>query len=112
VWPSLGPLPWIAMTGSHHHDIAQQAVAVEGDATDDGHEASDVPGSPTHPIDHDCFQCQVLKHLARCVLSQPPAPEAALPAGCPVQPGARAKPQHARQVALLPPVRAPPAIAG
>jgi len=107
LWPSLGPLPWVATIDSHHHDVAQPGAAVDADASDD-QDRSDVPGSPTHPVDHNCFQCQVLKHLARCVLSQPPAPEVALPAGCAVQPSARAQSQHARHVAFLPPVRAPP----
>jgi len=106
-WPSLGPLPWVATADLHHHDVALQRAAADSDANDD-HSGSDVPGSPTHPADHDCFQCQVLKYLARCVLAQPPAPDAALPAGCTVQPEARAQSQHVGRVALLPPVRAPP----
>jgi hypothetical protein len=106
-WPSLGPLPWVATAGLHHHDVALQDAAAGSDANDD-HYGSDVPGSPTHPADHDCFQCQVLKYLARCVLAQPPAPDASLPAGCAVQPEARAQSQHARALAFLPPVRAPP----
>ena len=28
---------------------------------------SDLPGSPTHPLDHDCDPCQVLTHLSRCI---------------------------------------------
>src|SRR6516164_5624168 len=113
VWPSLGSLPWFALhAAAHQHTFAADDTDHDaGPTSPEGHrhtEASDVPGSPTHPADHDCFQCQVLKHLSRCVLAQPPAPDAALPAGCTVQPEARAQSQHVGRVALLPPVRAPP----
>jgi hypothetical protein len=110
-WPSLGPLPWIALAASpHHHDRdgAHDAGHVDIEQASHRLDASDIPGSPTHPADHDCFQCQVLKHLSRCVLAQPDAAEVMLPAGCPVRPDARAESQHARDVALVPPVRAPP----
>ncbi|HSS70159.1 MAG TPA: hypothetical protein VLQ46_05835 [Casimicrobiaceae bacterium] len=111
-WPSLGPLPWIALAASphhhHHHDGAHDADDVDLEQAIHHFDASDIPGSPTHPSDHDCLQCQVLKHLSRCVLAPPVAAEVMLPAGCPVRPGVRAESQHARDVALLPPVRAPP----
>ena len=74
-WPAAGPLPWLAFEhGSHHaaaHGGEHHAVghhADRGDYADPEHDDADVPGSPTHPLDHDCAQCQVLKHLARCVL--------------------------------------------
>jgi hypothetical protein len=103
-------LPWIALPASshHHHDVAQGAVDVAIEAASHHLDASDIPGSPTHPADHDCFECQVLKHLSRCVLAQPVAAEVTLPAGCPVRPELRVESQHARHVAFLPPVRAPP----
>jgi hypothetical protein len=104
-------LPWIVLAASphHHHDVTPDADDVDIDIGQAIHlDASDIPGSPTHPADHDCVQCQVLKHLARCVLAQPVAVEVMLPAGCPVRPNARAESQHAREVALVPPVRAPP----
>jgi len=103
-------LPWIALPASphHHHDVAPDAVDVAIEAAGHHLDASDIPGSPTHPADHDCFQCQVLKHLSRCVLAQPVAAEVMLPAGCPVRPELRVESQHARDVALVPPVRAPP----
>jgi hypothetical protein len=109
-WPSLGPLPWIALAAPphHHHDVAHDAANVDGAQAGDRLDVSGVPGSPTHPADHDCFQCQVLKHLARCVLAQPVAPEVVLPAGRPVRPEARSESQRARDLAFLPPVRAPP----
>jgi hypothetical protein len=103
-------LPWIAVAVSphHHDDVARDAADVDGAEASVHLDVSGVPGSPTHPADHDCFQCQVLKHLARCVLAQPVAPEIVLPAGCPVRPEARAESQRARDLAFLPPVRAPP----
>jgi hypothetical protein len=112
-WPSLGVLPLIALESvPHQHIVAPNEIDPDGGAhSPKNHrhaDASDIPGSPTHPADHDCFQCQVLKHLSRCVLSQPPAPDIALPAGCTVQPEARAQSQHEGHVAFLPPVRAPP----
>jgi hypothetical protein len=71
-------------------------------------DASDVPGSPTHPPDHACAQCEVLKHLARCM----PAPVTVLlPAAgecafvAPVPPFAA---PLARAPARLPPARGPP----
>src|SRR5215470_715525 len=112
-WPSLGPLPWIAMESlPHQHSVAQSAAGVDFDEASpaDHHEedASSVPGSPTHPINHDCFQCQVLKHLSRCVLAEPPAPDVPPPPGCAVRSYARVAPQHAGYTALLPPARGPP----
>jgi hypothetical protein len=111
VWPSLGPLPWLAEAAAHQHFIAQAIAADDGDAAAPSHhhdDASDIPGSPTHPVDHDCFPCQVLKHLSRCVLEQPGVPEVPLPAGSPIQPRVRAESQHAGHIAALPPARGPP----
>lgn len=112
-WPSLGPLPWIAMESlPHDHAVAQSSAGLDADEASpaDHHEedASSVPGSPTHPINHDCFQCQVLKHLSRCVLAEPPAPDVPPPPGCAVRSYARVAPQHAGYTALFPPARGPP----
>lgn len=75
-WPTAGPLPWLVVghgvrhhASSHeteHHAAAHRADG-EGFAGTE-HDDADVPGSPTHPLDHNCAECQVLKHLARCVL--------------------------------------------
>ena len=113
VWPSLGSLPWFALhAAAHQHTFAADDTDHDaGPTSPEGHrhtEASDVPGSPTHPADHDCFQCQVLKHLSRCVLFVPGVPEVPLQAGCPVQPLSRLESRSAGYEALLPPVRAPP----
>lgn len=105
-WPSLGPLPYLVHDfGAHRHDARAQG-------TDDDHiDASSIPGSPTHPIDHDCPECEVLKHLARCIL---PTPGIAVLA--PVFVGVVAQAiivvRPCAWIALhLPPVRAPPAAA-
>src|SRR6516164_10934583 len=99
-WPSLGPLPWIAMESlPHEHAVAHSGASVDSHEVSSAHhheeDASSVPGSPTHPLNHDCFQCQVLKHLSRCVLADPPAPDVPPPAGCPVRSDTRVAPQHA-----------------
>src|SRR5213592_2596652 len=71
VWPSIGPLPWLI-------DFAAEEVHAASHAH---HDASEIPGSPTHPDDHDCFQCEVIKHLARCVPSAWSFPTVALCTG-------------------------------
>ena len=108
----LGPLPWIA-EGFAAEDYAAHHSADSDTrsllATHHHHgDAADIPGSPTHPDDHNCFQCQVLKQLARCVPTQLDPPTIPLQSGCPVQPRAHAESQHAGHVAFLPPVRGPP----
>lgn len=106
-WPSLGPLPYLVHDfGIHDH----AAHAHAGAAHDDDHaDASSIPGSPTHPIDHDCPECRVLKHLSRCML-----PVLAIAFFPPVVVGfSTRRIIVARPPALvpahLPPVRAPPA---
>jgi hypothetical protein len=105
-WPSLGLLPWVESDFA-----AADHVAAGHDArpeTTHDHGASDIPGSPTHPADHNCFQCQVLKHLARCVVFHLDAPVAAQPPGRAVQPRLGSVPQRTSQIAALPPARGPP----
>jgi|SRR5215813_8234286 len=63
-WPAAGPLPWVVW------DV-HAAAAHAGSASDHHDEDAGVPGSPTHPADHNCAECQVLKHLSRCVLPDP-----------------------------------------
>ena len=71
VWNASTPLPWLL------RDIESDTNDVSS-AASDGHahaahrfDGADIPGSPTHPDDHDCAQCEVLKHLARCVVPDP-----------------------------------------
>jgi len=110
VWPAAAMLPWqvfeldranahVVALADHHHD---------SDEPSHHHDASDIPGSPTHPEDHDCFECQVLQHLSRCVLPDmgpvvlPPRPD------CFVAPGSYRESHRADAVALRPPIRGPP----
>jgi len=123
VWPSLGPLPWIAEAAVHHQlrvdglDKHAESEAAPPHHHDDEdallphhHEdASQIPGSPTHPIDHDCAQCQVLKDLAHCAFVESGVPEVPLPAGSPVQPDVLSESQQTPLIAALPPARGPPA---
>ena len=107
-WPSLGVLPWVELAfAAPDHLAAQERADAAADATH-GHGASDIPGSPTHPADHNCFQCQVLKHLARCVVFPLALPAIALPPGRSVAPCIADLPQRADPVAALPPARGPP----
>lgn len=121
-WPSLGPLPYIvhdfgahlAAAGAHIHPDGDHADATgnagQNVGGDDAHhvDASSIPGSPLHPADHDCPECEVLKHLSRCMLPvltvDVRAPVTAAVASPPV---AIARPR-AQATAHLPPARAPP----
>jgi hypothetical protein len=112
-WPSLGLLPWVGMDlGAPGHAVAHEREdsAAGLSSPTHGHErdASEIPGSPTHPADHDCFQCQVLKHLSRCALPLLDLPTVPLQAGCAVQPGSKVESQLTARVASLPPARGPP----
>src|SRR5262249_11278563 len=112
-WPALGTLPWVAAVdfapahhaASHHHSDSVAGALAE---THGHRDASDIPGSPTHPADHDCFQCQVFKHWSRCAPSAIAPPQIASLLGSPVRPAVRSESQHAGSIAFLPPVRAPP----
>jgi hypothetical protein len=110
VWPALGPLPWLDLDFAPTEQAAAlpPAASPENAAHKHRTDAAQIPGSPTHPADHDCFQCQVLKHLARCVLALPAAPAVPALSGCPVAPPSRAVAQTAPRSAALPPARGPP----
>ena len=71
-------------------------------------DGSEIPGSPTHPDDHDCFQCQVIKHLARCVPSACAPPIVALAAGGSPKPPIVAESIYAALAVPRPPIRGPP----
>jgi hypothetical protein len=66
-WPSLGPLRYVV------HDFDEHVADAERTQANGVHriDASSIPGSPTHPDDHHCPECEVLKHLTRCVLALP-----------------------------------------
>jgi len=114
-WPSLGLLPWVGMDlPATDHAAEKHTQHSHATPSSAAHEhlgdASDIPGSPTHPADHDCFQCQVLKHLTRCVVPQLDLPSIPLPSGCPVQPRDQLDSQIAGRIAALPPARGPPVV--
>jgi hypothetical protein len=111
IWPALGILPWLAAAdlGSSEHLLASYADHDdEHSVAPHHHDASDVPGSPTHPADHDCFQCQVLKHLSRCIVSDPATATVPAEFGCSVQPAALADAQQPAYISPGPPIRSPP----
>jgi hypothetical protein len=108
-------LPWVGMdlTATDHaaEQHTQHSHASPSSAPHEHQgEAADIPGSPTHPADHDCFQCLVLKHLSRCVPSEPDPPTIAWQSGCPVQPRDQLESQIAGHIAALPPARGPPLV--
>jgi hypothetical protein len=102
-WSSLGALPWVVAD----FDAADTHHAT-GAADDAGPDASPIPGSPTHPADHNCPECQLLHCLAGCI---PPAPAPALTpsvAACDVGTCPPAVVPRVRPASVLPPARAPP----
>jgi hypothetical protein len=110
IWPAIGPLPWLV-------DFAPAGTAIDSDAdAHDGanhhHDASEIPGSPTHPDDHNCFQCDVIKHLSRCVPSDGAFPVVALVTASPLQPAVEVGSIHAASVVPRPPIRGPPHLNG
>lgn len=103
-WPSAGTLPWLLFEPCDE----APAAAELGTAARGHHDDADIPGSPTHPLDHDCAQCKVLKHLARCVVSGPVAPTVAAIAGAPEPIRSAVARRYAGVAAERPPIRAPP----
>ncbi len=107
--PSLGPLPWLVTQGIGHAAQAHDAVGA------DAHEhrpvdVSAIPGTPTHPVDHDCAECQVLKHLTRCIPSVPAIDTTVAVLASVVAPSFVVEHRAISGHTCLPPVRAPPAI--
>jgi len=123
---SLGVLPSIAIeiaaehyaatAPSRHHGTGNVAAAHRhaadpSDAQEAHHshpDFSDIPGSPTHPIDHDCDQCQVLTHLSRCIFVALTPPSLDPAPACPERPHFAVVARAARDIGALPPVRGPP----
>jgi hypothetical protein len=111
ILPSIAVLP-VASTGfedgAAHPHHAGHLHAEREHTTDGGSRLSDIPGSPTHPINHDCAPCQVIKYLATSYLTQAePAPLPSGPVGAP--PSDRSHPpQNGARVTVSPPIRAPP----
>jgi hypothetical protein len=108
-WPSLGPLPWVIVDfDGHHHAAAGHHHPGEARHHDDHFDGSSIPGSPTHPIDHDCPECQVLKHLSRCILPAFAVSVIPPPFICDVSPRVSVALPPTQVTAHLPPARAPP----
>ena len=108
VWNASTPLPWLL------RDIESDTNDVSS-AASDGHahaahrfDGADIPGSPTHPDDHDCAQCEVLKHLARCVVPDPVIPGVVALAAAPVKPPAFAESRYTSRFVTRPRIRGPP----
>jgi hypothetical protein len=107
VWNASTPLPWLL------RDIASDSDVSSAESDDHAHAAhrldgADIPGSPTHPADHDCAQCEVLKHLARCVVPDPVVPGVAALEAAPVKPPAFAEARYAFRFVTRPRIRGPP----
>src|SRR5205823_9914687 len=98
IWPAIGPLPWLIDFTSEHEHAGVRAH----------HDVSEVPGSPTHPDDHNCFQCDVIKHLARCVPSACAFPVVARVPVVSPRPPILVESLHAAFVVAGPPIRGPP----
>ncbi len=116
-WYALDPLPWVVLTladATHHAAHAADDVdnVHENAGAEHGLAASDIPGSPLHPEDHDCFDCQVLKYLARGILPSPAAPTVPALDAEPTDPPKFVPSPRAVRVAPTPPIRAPPVAAG
>jgi len=111
VWPAIGPLPWLIDLAPESHRADRSASSGDSDAHAGLHshvDASEIPGSPTHPDDHDCFQCQVIKHLARCVPSAWSFPTVSLFTGHSPKPLPQIETLLAAFVVPRPPIRGPP----
>ena len=118
VLPSLGVLPWIGVdlgagdiAEHEHHRVAanESGELPDEHAGHHHHDLSDIPGSPLHPVDHDCFPCQVLAALSRCALLPPSIPVVAVVPPPPLRPPPVIAPRVTVLAAVLPPVRGPPA---
>jgi len=112
ILPSVALLP--AASTEFESDLAHDAKHLSEErhhvAADGGERLSDIPGSLTHPINHDCAPCQVIKYLATSFLPQ--AELAPLPSG-PIDaapPDHLDQPQDSALVAVSPPIRAPPSL--
>jgi hypothetical protein len=125
VFPSLGALPWICadiafggvaerdphpVLARGGHAAAHEHAGHLDHAGHHDHDPSDIPGSPFHPLDHDCSPCQVLATLARCAILPPSIPVVAVIPPRPLRPLPIVAPRVTVLAAVLPPVRAPPPV--
>jgi hypothetical protein len=104
-WPSLGALPWLAQPTQAH---AAGHVHAHGTQPHRHIDPSTIPGSPTHPVDHNCFECQVLQHLARCIFAATPAGIVPPILTCDAAPRVAIALPRTHVAMVLPHARAPP----
>ena len=113
VWPALGPLPWLIDFAPDGHRTDRTRLhddTAENGASHSHADPSEIPGSPTHPDDHDCFECQVIQHLARCVPSVWSFPTVAVLTSRPPKPPLHIEKIEAAFVVPRPPIRGPPLV--
>jgi hypothetical protein len=112
ILPSLALIP--AASAEFESDVAHYAEHLNAErdhvASEGGERLSDIPGSPTHPVNHGCAPCQVIKYLATSFLPQ--AGLAPLPSGpTDAAPSDRLhQRQEGARAAVSPPIRAPPGL--
>ena len=111
ILPSVALLPAASLgleseAGHAHHGA--KYVAHDGAAEDSGLRLADVPGSPTHPIDHDCAPCQIIKYLATGVLPQGDVVLSPVVLHHPLPSDGHRQLQAIVRVIVSPPIRAPP----
>jgi hypothetical protein len=110
ILPSVALLP-AASAGfeSEAAHVHHGSSADRDDAAGDSREGlSDIPGSPTHPVNHDCTPCQVIKYLATSFLPQADLVVLPRELNDAPPPDRWHQPQDIVCVAVSPPIRAPP----
>ena len=109
--PSVALLPAASLrleseAGHAHHGA--KYLDYDGAAANSGLRLADVPGSPTHPANHDCAPCQVIKYLSASVLPQTDMALSPLALNHAPPSDGHHQPQDIVRVTLSPPIRAPP----
>jgi hypothetical protein len=108
ILPSVALLPAASEVAHGHHGAHHAGAEGDGVAGAAGAHLVAIPGSPTHPVNHDCTPCQVLKYLATSVLPQADLALVLLERIDAPPSGGRHPPQLAVRLAVAPPIRAPP----
>jgi hypothetical protein len=109
LWPSVSALPWlwvaptVALVAEHTHDDESGGLHLHPHG-----ENFAPPGSPAHPLDHDCPQCLALAHLMRCALPAPNPPSIAGSPAPAVDVYVAATPRPTCAFGAPPPIRSPP----